>query len=66
MKRTGITKKIQAALMLLACPFAAFASQDGGEDYHPLNSVEDETNLYSQSFVVLSAMRKDCRCPMRI
>ena len=35
MKRTGITKKIQAALMLLACPFAAFASQDGGEDYHP-------------------------------
>ena len=35
MKRTGIVKKIQAALMLLACPFAAFASQDGGEDYHP-------------------------------
>ena len=35
MKRTGIVKKIQVALMLLACPFAAFASQDGGEDYHP-------------------------------
>ena len=35
MKRTGIVKKIQAALIMLACPFAAFASQDGGEDYHP-------------------------------
>jgi len=50
MKRTGITKKIQAALMLLACPFAAFASQDGGEDYHPLNSVEDETNSIQSVF----------------
>ena len=35
MKRTGIVKKIQAALIMLACPFATFASQDGGEDYHP-------------------------------
>ncbi len=50
MKRTGIVKKIQVALMLLACPFAAFASQDGGEDYHPLNSVEDETNSIQSVF----------------